>query len=204
MTERDCVFVVDDDPAICQVTRQILESAGEFDCQTFTSPAAALESLGTPRLGCVVTDWRMPLIDGTEFQQKLCSADASLSVVFMSGYADVPMAVQLMQQGAVTVIEKPFAPEALIDAVRRAVERTRARRGKEEEIVAIVARYEQLSCEERDVLECLIAGMSNKFICDRLSLSRRTLDRRRQSIFEMMGVSSRAELAALMQRSRGV
>lgn len=203
MHEREVVWVVDDEEAVATVAAKTLGNSGEFDCRIFSSPTEFLQALRPGVAACVVSDLRMPQIDGGQLQQKLIEVDDTIAILFLTGYADVPTAVQLMEQGAVTLLQKPYAGEDLVCAVRKAVRQCQALRRERAEIAETKQRLEQLSEDEREVMDCMVAGLSNKLIAYKLALSPRTLDRRRASILHIMGVESVVELAAMLERLRG-
>lgn len=203
MHEREIVWVVDDEETVATVAAKILDASGEFDCRIFSSPTEFLEALRPGVVACVVSDLRMPHIDGRQLQRKLTEIDETVSVLFLTGFADVPTAVQLMEQGAVTLLQKPYEPNDLVCAVRKAVRQCQGLRREQSELAETKQRLEQLSEDEREVMECMVAGLSNKAIAYKLALSPRTLDRRRSSILQTMGVESVVELAAILERLRG-
>ena len=204
MHEREIVWVVDDEEAVATVAAKVLGGIGEFDCRVFSSPNDFIEALRPGVVACVVSDVRMPHIDGAQLQQKLLEIDDTVSILFLTGHADVPTAVQLMEQGAVTLLQKPYAATDLVNAVRKAVRRCQGLRRQRAELAETQTRLDQLSTDEREVMECMVAGLSNKAIAYKLALSPRTLDRRRSSILQTMGVESVVELAAILERLRGV
>ena len=196
------VWVVDDDCSVAKLAARLLEASGEFTCCVFTSPRALLAALTPGAAECVVSDVRMPDIDGAGLQRQLRKVDPTIPILFLTGHADVPTTVELMEQGAVTLLEKPYQPEKLVVAVRKAVSRCRQLRDRQKEILDTQARLARLSEDERQVLECMVAGLTNKAIAYKLALSSRTLDRRRQNILQTMSVESVVELAALLERVR--
>ncbi len=108
MHEHEIVWVVDDDEAVATVAAKVLGGVGEFDCQIFSSAGRISKSTPSWCVACVVSDVRMPHIDGTQLQQKLLEIDDTVSILFLTGHADVPTAVQLMEQGAVTLLKSPM------------------------------------------------------------------------------------------------
>lgn len=196
------VWVVDDDSSVANLTARLLEASGEFTCRVFTSPRALLSEVEPGSTQCVVSDVKMPDIDGAGLQRQLRKIDPTISVLFLTGHADVPTTVELMEQGAVTLLQKPYEHERLVTAVRKAVRRCELLRNSQKEVLETRSRLERLSPDEREVLECMIAGLSNKAIAHKLALSPRTLDRRRQNILQKMDVDSVVELAALLERVR--
>lgn len=204
MHEHENVWVVDDEVTVATVAATLLGRSGEFDCRIFSSPTELLEALRPGVVACIVSDLRMPQIDGKQLQQKLLEIDDTISILFLTGFADVPTAVELMEQGAVTLLQKPYEAEDLVSAVRKAVRQCQSLRSQRAEMAETKQRLEQLSQDEREVMECMVAGLSNKVIAYKLALSPRTLDRRRSSILQTMGVESVVELAATLERLRGI
>lgn len=195
------VCVIDDEDAVRDLVREILELRG-FDVRNFACGQEFLENFDESQTSCVVTDLRMPRIDGLELQQQLNAAGSIVSVVVLTGYADVRMAVRLMEDGALTLLEKPFQHDELTTAVQRAIAVTEARRARRDALRQIHGQLEQLTEDERAVLDCMIAGLPNKAIAMRLGLSMRTLDRRRQGVLTKMAVQSPTALAALVAQLR--
>lgn len=202
MTPSSLIYVVDDEPAVADVVCHYLQAAGEFNCRCFTTTEQLLAEFHADAVDCVVADLRMPGIGGCGLHQRLLQLDPLLSVVFISGYADVKTAVQVMERGAVTLLEKPFTSEQLVAAVRRGAQRTRHLRTQQADRREGEMRLRSLTSDERDVLDSIVAGVSNKIVCHKLSISPRTLDRRRRSILDKMRVSSPAQLIALVVRLR--
>ena len=202
MLDRHPVWVVDDDSSVANLAARFLEASGEFACRVFTSPRNFLATLQPGAAECVVSDVKMPEIDGAQIQRELLKVDATISILFLTGHADVPTAVQLMEKGAITLLQKPYEPAQLVSAVRRAVVRFEQLRQSQTEAQETQARLDRLTEDQREVLQCMVAGLTNKAIALRLSLSPRTLDRRRQSVLHTMGVESVVELAARLERMR--
>ena len=124
-------------------------------------------------------------------------------MIVLTAHADVKTAVRLMEEGATTLLEKPFQPDDLYAAVDRAVRATVARRSAEEKLAEARRNFAELTADEREVLECMVAGLANKTISSQLHLSMRTVDRRRRSVLTKMECDSVSELATLIARLRG-
>lgn len=193
------IYIIDDVPEIVDLGRRILEAAGGFSCRGFTDVDDLLAQFAPHMVDCVVADLKMPH-DGGELHRQIAQQDPLLSFVFISGYADVRTAVRLMQQGAVTLVEKPFTSEELVTEVRKGAERTRQLRSRQADRLDAAARLASLSPDEREVLNCLVEGIPNKSIAQKLSLSPRTVDRRRQEVLQKMDVDSVVKLAGLVTR----
>lgn len=194
------VCVVDDDETACQTTCKLLETAGEFDCSGYTSPERFLGEVESVNPACVVMDVRMPKMDGVELQQRLQAMHIRVPIVVLTGFADVPTAVILMKRGAETLIEKPYEAEDLIAKVRAAVAKGLQQSPHDEIVRRARQAMERLTSEEHEILQMMVTGAANKTIVAKLSLSPRTLDRRRSQILEKMGVESVPELANLVGR----
>ncbi|MEZ6100972.1 MAG: response regulator [Pirellulaceae bacterium] len=193
--------VVDDSPKILDLVCRILTASGEFDCVGYGNGAEMLARFRPGELDCVLTDLKMPEVDGEQLHRRLAQLDPMLSVVIVTGYADVKTAVRLMEQGTFTLLEKPFSAADLRTIAERAAERTRQRRRDLQPRLEEAARISLLSEEEREVLDGIIAGLPNKAIAYQLAISPRTLDRRRQSVMKKLQVNSAAEVAALVARA---
>jgi two-component system response regulator FixJ len=188
------VHVIDDDEAVLDSLAFLLECGG-FSVRTYGSAAAFLAVAGAGlRAGCVVTDVRMPDMDGLALQRRLLDLGVRLPVIVMTGHGDVPLAVQALKAGASDFIEKPFDDEAMLAAVRTALEADRRVRERAEEVEGIAARLASLTPRERQVLERLVAGQPNKTIAYDLGSSPRTVEVHRARVMEKMGARSLSEL----------
>jgi two-component system, LuxR family, response regulator FixJ len=196
MTSIETVHVVDDDPAVRDSLRVLLESVG-FVVRTHESAQAFL-ALAPGLRGCVLTDVRMPEIDGLELQQRLSACGAPLAVVVMTGQGDVPVAVRAMKAGAVDFLEKPFNEHALLDAVRRALAQSQQLQEVASVAVAAAARLGALTPREREVFDLLVAGRPTKAIARELGTSPRTIEVHRGRVFEKLQVRSLPDLVRLM------
>lgn len=199
MSDPARVFVVDDDQAMRESLRFLLESAG-FAVETFATARAFLDAGGAGRSGCLVADVRMPEMNGLELQEKLAAEGARLPVILMTGHADVPMAVGAMRAGAADFIEKPFADEALIVSIRRALAGTpeRARAAAPAMPADLARRLAKLTPREREVLEHLVRGSQHKVIAHELNISPRTIEVHRARIMQKMEARNLAHLVQIM------
>lgn len=197
MTAKELVYVVDDDEAVLLSVKAILSQHG-YDVHGFSSAEEFLAAAPQDVAGCVITDVQMPGMDGVELQQRLKSARSLFSVVVVTGVADVPLAVTMMERGAITLLEKPYDHIDLLDAVAKGVAASR----KQAELVrsedTVRERLATLSAEELQVMEYMLADKPNKAISHSLDLSMRTVDRRRRAVLDKMKVKSIPELAILL------
>lgn len=187
------VYVVDDDPAMRSSLRWLIESVG----LTVRTCSSAQEFLGTYRAsdpGCLVLDVRMPGMSGLDLQAELGQRGIPIPILIITGYAEVPLAVRAMKAGAFDFIEKPFSDQTLLDRIRAAVahdevvRRRRAARAKVEELLSL------LTARERDVLNRVITGKSNKVIAAELDLSTKTVEVHRAHVMEKLKADSLADL----------
>jgi two-component system response regulator FixJ len=196
---RPRVYVVDDEPTVLRSVQSLLESQG-YSVVGFQSAEAFLASVSSDAVGCVITDLKMPGMNGHRLQQHLLTTHPALTVIVISGAADVATAVKVMESGAITLLEKPFVPQALIAAVQKAVEQSEHKHQEFLAVAPVRARLATLTDDERQVMKLMVQGFPNKRIVMDLHLSPRTVDRRRATILAKMGVTSVPELAALVSR----
>jgi two-component system response regulator FixJ len=197
MADAPLVHVVDDDPAVRDSLAVLLQSAG-LAVRVYDSAAAILNVASTLDAGCVLTDVRMPDIDGLTLQRQLAVLNPGLAVVVMTGHADVPIAVEALKAGARDFLEKPFDDERLIAVVNEALAASRQARQENEAVEAIAGRLATLTPREREVLDRLAAGQPNKTIAYDLGTSPRTVEVQRARVMEKMGARSLAELVRMV------
>jgi two-component system response regulator FixJ len=195
MSRNSKVYVIDDDAAMRDSLDFLLGSAG-FDVQLFDSAQIFLEAFPALGAGCVVTDVRMPGIDGIELL-RLLNSDSSprkLPVIVMTGHGDVPLAVEAMKQGALDFLEKPFEDDRLVSMIETAL--SMAEGGAKNEAVTdeIAARVASLTTRERQVMQGLVAGQSNKVIAREYDISPRTVEVYRANVMTKMQAASLSEL----------
>ncbi len=195
------VHVVDDDPGLRRSLRFLLESV-EWKVQLHASAEEFLEVAGHPaQPACVLLDIRMPAMSGLELQQVLHQRGSTMPIVFMTGHADVSMAVQAMKSGAADFIEKPFKDQVVLDAVAAAIRRSAEALNEQEIRDQAVRMLHALSPREREVAQLVAQGQPNKLIAANLGISEKTVHIHRQHVMEKAGVSSAAELARLVLRA---
>jgi two-component system response regulator FixJ len=192
MRERRHVHIVDDDEALRDSIKAMLEAAG-FACTSYESGRSFLDA-GNALSGCALVDVRMPEIDGLALLKELAARKNTIPVIIMTGFADVPLAVQAMKAGAVDFVEKPAAPNALIDAIGRALDHATAGAVEQREAKA---RFERLTDREMEVLQLLVIGDPNKIVAHKLGISARTVEIHRGRLMEKTQAKSLAELVRL-------
>ncbi|PZR87935.1 MAG: DNA-binding response regulator [Stutzerimonas stutzeri] len=193
MAEEAVVHIVDNDAAVRQSLSFLLASDG-LPVRLHESAVAFLDKVGAGGRGCVVTDVRMPEIDGIEFLRRLRQSGYAMPVIVMTGHADVPLAVEAMKEGALDFVEKPFDDETILGAVRSALSRHRERFRIDNETQEIRQRLQSLSERERQVLDGLVAGKANKVIAFDLDISPRTVEIYRANVMTKMQARSLSEL----------
>lgn len=200
MTEDALIHVVDDDPALRRALVFLFESVG-WRVQAHGSAEAFLAAWQPGDPGCILLDIRMPAMSGLELQQVMRARSIALPIVFLTGHADVSLAVQAMKHGACDFIEKPFRDQVLLDAVAKAVRGCKEQYADEQARDAVAAALGRLSPREREVARLVAQGLPNKTIARALDISERTVHVHRQHVMEKVGVTSAAQLARLMIRA---
>ncbi len=202
MIAQPVVYVVDDDPAIIRLLTELVKAI-ELNVEAYESAEQFLHTYKASGPGCLVLDVRVPGMSGMELQKQLTAAGSRLPIIFITGHADVRMAVEAMERGAFGFLEKPFRPQELCEkiqsAVRLDVEAWRRREAQE----SAAARLAQLTPAERKVANRVIAGKTNKMIAEELGLSTRTVEAHRARLMDRLGIKSRTELVRLMAAERG-
>ena len=197
-TEEPLIRLVDDDEADRQALRFMLESYG-WKVATYADAATFLVNDRPSVPGCLVLDVRMPGMSGLELQQEMNRRAMTLPIVFLTGHGDVPMAVGAMQKGAVNFLLKPIEAEAFNRAVNQAVAQTTCRLvgGAPRDGVA---KYQQLSERQQEIMVMLAEGKLNREIARELKISERTVEGHRYNAFKLLGVKNRSELVRLMSQ----
>jgi two-component system, LuxR family, response regulator FixJ len=200
MAPRGKVYVIDDDEAMRDSLDFLLGSAN-FDVTLFELAQHFLDALPGVEFGCVVSDVRMPGIDGIELLKRLKASHSTIPVLIMTGHGDVPLAVEAMKLGAVDFLEKPFEDDRLIGMIDVALKQALSGVRSEAVTLDIAARIAGLSPRERQVMEGLIAGLSNKLIAREYDISPRTIEVYRANVMTKMQAGSLSELVRLAMRA---
>lgn len=192
----ETVFVVDDDPFVRQQLTRLLEKAG-WHVRAFASGAELLAVLTPGQAGCLLLDVSMPGMSGLELQAELHARGIQTPVVFLTGHGTIPMAVDALRAGAVTFLEKPVVSQALVEAVTLALNHDRERRRAAEASAVRAQQLGALTQREREVMEQVVKGLSNKEIARILGISFRTVEYHRAHIMEKLSADSVADLVRL-------
>jgi two-component system response regulator FixJ len=193
MADKTMIHVIDDDAAMRDSLAFLLDVNG-FATEVFDSSSAFLAKAADNRPACIVSDIRMPGMNGIELVRKLKSDGVVCPVVLITGHGDVALAVEAMKAGAVDFIEKPFDDAVLLGAIRSALEARPASQGDSAARSEAQARLAELSPREQDVLRGLVAGKINKVIAHELSISPRTVEVYRANLMAKTGARSVSEL----------
>jgi two-component system response regulator TtrR len=190
------VFVVDDDEGIRRALDFLLSSAG-YQVQCFDSAQAFLAHYASDMHGCLLLDVRMPGMDGLDLHEHLKANNINIPVVFVTAYADVPMAVRAMKAGAFDFVEKPFDGAELLNRVRRAISQDRRTQVDQSQLRAAQERLTRLTPREREVMELVVSGYLNKQIASELDISMKTVENHRAKVMEKMHAESLADLVRM-------
>jgi len=195
------VYVVDDDETVRRSLARLVRSVG-LKVDTFASAQAFLEHKGQDRPSCLVLDVRLPGLSGLDLQTAMGQSQRTMPIIFITGLGNVPMTVRAMKGGAQDVLEKPFEDQELLDAIQRALARSRAARAEDAERADIEGRLATLTPRERQVLELVVAGLLNKQIAGELGAAEKTIKVHRGRVMKKMQADSVAELVRMTQKAR--
>ena len=205
-----CVYIVDDDASVRDAMAWLLRSRSVMS-ESFESAEAfaamlkekfAQDKTLTPKqAGCILLDVRMPGQSGLALFENLLTTGLANAwpVIFLTGHADVPTAVDSVKRGAFDFCEKPFSDNALVDRIEQALALSNERLASQALSAGVASRLAELTERERDVLRLVVEGLPNKLIADQLDISVRTVEVHRSRVFEKMNVKSAVELANLLR-----
>ena len=202
MIAQPVVHLVDDDPAIIRLLTELVKAIG-LDVGAYESAEEFIEAYQASGPGCLVLDVRVPGISGMELQKQLAAAGSTLPIIFVTGHADVRMAVEAMERGAFGFLEKPFRPQELCEKIQSAVRLDMEAWRRREEQESAAARLARLTPAARKVADRVIAGKTNKMIAQELGLSTRTVEAHRARLMQRLGIRSRNQLFRLMAAASG-
>jgi FixJ family two-component response regulator len=190
------VYVVDDDTDVREGVSMLLQSVG-LHAVTLGSTMEFLARKRSEMPSCLVLDVRLPGSSGLDFQTELARAEIDIPIIFITGHGDIPMTVKAMKAGAVEFLTKPFREQDLLDAVRTALERDRARRELQMEAQSLRSRYNALSERERQIMSLVCAGLMNKQVAAEIGLSEVTVKVHRHNVMKKLDARSLADLVRM-------
>jgi len=199
MGGKTAVAIIDDDDSVRRSLLRLLKCA-TYEVCAFASAREFLASPNCDTVSCVVSDLRMPGLDGLQLQEALLQRVPHLSVVMITGHGDVPATVKAMKAGAVDFLEKPVRGSVLMEAIQQAVERSRRLKAANTEISRLKVRYEKLTPRERQVLALVAAGLLNKQIAAELGAAEKTIKQHRGRVMVKMRAQSLADLVLMAER----
>jgi RNA polymerase sigma factor (sigma-70 family) len=199
MTAASLVFVIDDDPSVRSSLKFLLSTVG-LQAETFDSADSFLRKEPPDIPSCLVLDVRLPGLSGLDFQRELAGRNICIPIVFLTGHGDIPMSVRAMKAGAVEFLTKPFRDQDLLDAVRVALDRDRAKRKQDKEVADLRQRFDSLTSREQEVVSMVVAGMLNKQIAAELGTAESTVKVQRSRAMEKMQAASLAELIKMIEK----
>ena len=196
MSSEPVVHVVDDDVAIRDSVSFLLGSEG-IATRVYEAAKSLLVQASELEPGCILTDIRMPEMNGLELVHELKRLDVPHPVIVLTGHADVPLAVEAMKAGVQDFLEKPFDDSALLESVRRALEIGEDLAARQRELSGVKERIEQLTPREREVFHAIVEGLSNKAAAQRLGISPRTVEIYRANVMSKMQALSLSDLVRM-------
>jgi len=190
------VYIVDDDSDVREGLSALLQSVG-LKSVALSSTVEFLSHKPSELPSCLILDVRLPGLSGLDFQTELAKAQIDIPIIFITGHGDIPMTVKAMKAGAVEFLTKPVREQDLLDAVRVALERDRARRELQTETQSLQSRYDALSERERQVMSLVCAGLMNKQVAAKIAVSEVTVKVHRHNLMKKLGARSLAELVRM-------
>src|SRR4051812_18450027 len=190
------VFVVDDDVSVRESLELLIQNE-RWHAETF---ASAQEFLCRPRAltpSCLVLDVSLPGLNGLDLQKRIANERTDMPIIFITGHADVPKTVQAMKAGAIEFLTKPFNDSVLLEAIRQALERSRAALDRESDVRGLRDCYSSLTRREREVMSLVVSGLLNKQVGGELGISEITVKAHRGKVMQKMKAGSFAELVKI-------
>ncbi|MBI3897820.1 MAG: response regulator transcription factor [Gammaproteobacteria bacterium] len=197
MDDEITVYVVDDDAAVRDSLRWMIEGAG-LRVETFASAEDFLTAYDSGRGGCLVLDIRMPGMNGMALQKQLISRRIPIGIIFITAHGTVQNAVSAMRSGAVDFLTKPFSEEALLDRINQCIGEARRQKAHNAERANLAARFALLTPREQEILRDVISGKSNKVIAAERHISQKTVEAHRANMMQKLQARSLAELMRMV------
>jgi FixJ family two-component response regulator len=196
------VYIVDDDEAVRDSLCELLASEG-LQAEAYSSASEFLNDCNPAMHGCALFDVRMPEMSGLELLQHSKVKQMSISVIMITGYSDIPMAVKAIKHGAVDFIEKPINSKILLKSIRRCFKDNHAQQAKYKQRIEHTERLARLTPREREVMDLLVQGKANREIAESFGLSPRTIEVHRAAIKQKLGVKSLSDIVRMALLEQG-
>lgn len=197
------VFIVDDDQAVARSLRWLFETV-HLKVQTFSSAQSFLDGYDSSKPGCLVLDVRMPGMSGLDLQERLAAQRIHLPIIFITGHGDVQMAVRAVKSGAFDFVEKPFNDQDLLERIHKAIAFDALQRSQDAHRTQLRAVFASLTMREREVMDLVVDGKSNKAIANWLGLSAKTIEVHRAKMMEKMQARSVADLVKMTMQNQAL
>lgn len=194
------IYVVDDDVSVCRALSLLLKSHG-FNVETFTDAAGFLDFKHPKVPSCLILDIRLPNVNGFALQEIMAQQGIATPIIFITGYGDIPMSVKAMKAGAIDFLPKPFMDQELLDAITRAIAKSKMQNKKRAEITVIKRRIETLSPRELEVFCFVAKGMLNKQIASKRGTSLQVIKIHRGRVMQKMQAKTVTELIHFAQKA---
>lgn len=198
-TDIPTVFIIDDDRSMRQAVQDLVESVG-LRAESFATGGEFLARGRTNCPSCLVLDVRLPQMSGLDFQNRLAENGMQIPIIFITAHGDVPMSVKALKAGAVEFLTKPFRDQELLDAIQQALQRDRATREQQAEILEVHELYQTLTPREREVMALVVSGLLNKQIASEIGATEATVKIHRGNMMQKMHVGSLIELVRMADK----
>jgi FixJ family two-component response regulator len=190
------VFIVDDDVSVRESLELLIRHEG-WQPETYSTADDFLKRLPALVPSCLILDVSLPGISGLELQSRISEDRLAMPIIFITGYGDIPMTVRAMKAGAIEFLTKPLTDEALVAAVKQALEHSRTALAEQRIMLELQANYSSLSPRERDVMALVVTGMLNKQVGAELGISEITVKAHRGRVMQKMKADSLADLVQI-------
>ena len=193
------IYIVDDDEAVRRGLTAVIETMG-IKIQTYDSAEAFLDAYQPNQPGCLIVDLQMPGMSGLELQNKIVELNVDLPIIFITGFGDIPTAIEAIQMGAIDFLEKPFRNQVLRDKVQQALDLIERNQKNLKNIAQIKTKLQSLTNREQEITDLMLTGKTTKVIANELGINQKTVDFHRINIMQKMDVQTVVELVLLINK----